>query len=482
MKRPNIVLITTDQQRFDAMSLNAPDGSAIQTPHLDELAAHGVNFTRGYVTCPSCIAARRTILTGLHPSNPRHGRPGYLDGEEFFPDFTLPGLLSGAGYQTQLIGKFHVYPQGKRYGFDNVVLSEQLDWRPDSDYFGRNDYVSWLARRGHRFSPIACGVGANSRIARPFHLADDLHHSNWCVHEAIDFLRRRRDPACPFFLHLSFWAPHPPFVPPRTYFGRYMRRAARQPAIGEWAPKFSGPQPRGQSPEAGVARLTEPELRESAAGYYGLINHVDDQVYRLLNAAFDRGTKSAAEPMLILFTSDHGEMLGDHYLHHKQVAFEGSTHVPFFVSGRDVDLRTGSCDALVGLEDLLPTVCELAGVDVPGPVDGRSLAAALRGQAPPSRPWLFGEHAARDLSNHWLIEAASYRKYVWHAATGEEMLFDLSADPRELNDLSADAAALAPFRQRMADHLAGRRDYNYDRSKLTPCAGRPPRAIYGEVR
>ncbi len=478
MDRPNVLLITTDQQRFDAMSYNG--NAFIQTPHLDELAARGTNFTRGYVTCPSCIAARRTLLTGLHPSNPRHGRPGYSDGEEFFPEFTLPGLLGQAGYQTQLVGKFHVYPQRKRYGFDNVVLSEQLDWRPDSDYFGQSDYMTWLRRRGRRFSPISCGVGANSSVARPFHLGDDEHHTSWCVHEAIDFVRRRRDPSCPFFLHLSFWAPHPPFVPPKAYWDRYMRGTGWAPAVGRWAPALDERHARGRSPESGVLRLTDELQRESMAGYYGLVNHVDDQVNRLLLTAFDRGTQASGEPLVVVFTSDHGEMLGDHHLHHKMVAYEGSAHVPFFISGRNFDVPAGTSDALVGLEDLLPTICELAGVDVPGPVDGRSLVPLLGGRGRPVRDDLFGEHAGGH-ANHWLLDGASNVKYVWFAATGEEQLFDLSADPRELEDLSGQADRLAPFRRRMAEHLAGRSDYAYDTGKLAPLEGRAPRAIYGDA-
>ncbi|MEX0745282.1 MAG: sulfatase-like hydrolase/transferase, partial [Phycisphaeraceae bacterium] len=117
-RRPNIILITTDQQRFDAMGLNCPT-TPLQTPTLDSLAARGVNFTRAYSTCPVCVPARRSLLCGLHPAT--HGLRGYRDGLEWDPPFTLPGLLSDAGYQTELIGKLHLYPQRKRYGFDHMI-------------------------------------------------------------------------------------------------------------------------------------------------------------------------------------------------------------------------------------------------------------------------------------------------------------------------------------------------------------------------
>ena len=119
MTKPNILLITTDQQRWDTLGVNG--NKLIQTGHLYYLAATGTNFTRAYSTTPSCVAARRSLLTGQHGVT--HGMVGYEDGVEFKPEFTVAGLLGQAGYQTQLIGKLHQYPQRKRYGFDNIILS-----------------------------------------------------------------------------------------------------------------------------------------------------------------------------------------------------------------------------------------------------------------------------------------------------------------------------------------------------------------------
>ncbi len=208
-RRPHILLITTDQQRADALGING--NRFVETPNLDHMASRGVNFTRGYSTCPVCIPARRTLLSGMSPDE--HGLRGYRDGQEFDPPSTLPGLLSAAGYQTQLIGKMHLHPQGKRYGFDNIILSETSNWRPRCETQKRNDYVPWLRQRGMDCHPHDHGISGNGRLVRPWSHADHLHHNKWLAEEAARFLTERRDPSAPVFLHLSFFHPHPPFVP-----------------------------------------------------------------------------------------------------------------------------------------------------------------------------------------------------------------------------------------------------------------------------
>jgi arylsulfatase A-like enzyme len=229
-ERPNILLITTDQQRFDAMRINNPQ-TPLRTPHMDGLASRGVNFTRAYTTCPVCIPARRTLLTGLHPTT--HGLTKYQDGKPWEPPFTVPGLVREAGYQTQLVGKLHQWPQRKRFGFDDMILSDSPNHRPTSDFHPHNDYTDWLQQVDPHAEPNNHGVNGNSRVARPFNLDENRHQTSWLADQAIDFLTRRRDPSMPWFLHLLFWAPHPPLVPPQAYwdFTRSTTRF-RPPASG----------------------------------------------------------------------------------------------------------------------------------------------------------------------------------------------------------------------------------------------------------
>ncbi len=472
MQKPNILLITTDQQRHDALGING--NKVLRTPNLDSWASSGTNFTRAYTTCPSCIAARRSILTGLHPSNPLHGLRGYRDGLEFNPPWTLPALMRDAGYQTQLIGKLHQYPQRKRFGFDNIILSEQMDIRADSKFFGVNDYGEFLQRNGHKFLPNSVGIGPNGRVARPWPHDEDLHHSSWLTEEAVQFVTRKRDPSMPWFLHLSYWAPHPPLVPPQVYWDRYVNQPGMRSTIGQWA--STREHAAGLAPDSSTGPFSEAEMRESMAGYYGLINHIDDRLLYLREMLFQRGSPRESAPTWIIFTSDHGEMLGDHHLFRKSLPYEGSAHVPFLIHGVNVDRPAcRSSDGLVSLEDLLPTICELGGAEIPDGVDGRSLVPVLRGSTPMVREDLFGEHDG-GFGNHFVV--AGRFKYLWFTRTNEEQLFDLAADPHECNDLSGQADLLKPMRAKLAEHLKGRADVRLDPGALKPLGNAVPTVFW----
>jgi arylsulfatase len=470
MIRPNLLLITTDQQRHDALGIN---GNAIlRTPVLDHLADKGANFSRAYVTCPSCIAARRTMLTGQAPAT--HGLVGYQDGVEFFPPFTLPGLLGDAGYQTELIGKLHQFPQRKRYGFDHMVMSNTPAYRPDSIWMKDNDYIDWLQSCGVKWNGGEHGINGNSRVARPWPMEEQYHHSSWLTGEAIDFMTRKRDTSSPFFLHLSYWAPHPPLIPPQAYYDRYIGRNDLSATIGSWVPKFDGVR-RGIAVDSAAGPFSEEDIHDAMAGYYGLINHVDDQIQRLLEAYYSYGGSRGKDPLWIIFTADHGEMLGDHHLFRKSLGYEGAAHIPFFVTGRNVPLTPMRSDALVSLEDLLPTFLDLAQVAIPAGVDGKSLKPILTGEAKSVRDHIHGEHSGGS-ANHFIVQGRY--KYIWYAKTNEEQVFDLERDPRETVDLSSNADVLAPLRQRLAERLKQRKDYTYDLAKLKPLANQAPSGFW----
>ena len=231
-KRPNILLITSDQQRWDGIALNRP-GTALQTPTLDSLAANGLNCTRAYSTCPVCIPARRSLLSGLHPST--HGLYGYQDGLEWDAPISVPGKLAEHGYQTQLIGKLHLHPQRKRYGYQHMIRTESPNDRWDSPVQPVNDWGRDLKQRGIIDHLNNLGICGNGRVARPFDLEEQYHHTSWLADRAVDFLTETRDPECPYFLHLSFWAPHPPLIPPQAYWDRYANHGEK-PTIGAWTP------------------------------------------------------------------------------------------------------------------------------------------------------------------------------------------------------------------------------------------------------
>ncbi len=440
--RPNILLLMTDQQRGDCLGL---DGHPVlQTPNLDHLGATGFHFRRAYTACPVCIPARRTLMTGQTPAH--HGvlmnYHTWLDGP------TLPGELAKAGYQTHLVGKLHLWPHRKRYGFESEQWSDTP--RPDRD----DDYQRFLRRHGADGPRLSAAHGMNSNgwNVRPWHLDERYHFTNWCASMAIDFLERR-DPTRPFFLKVSFIHPHQPCTPPRDLYDRYLGMDLPEPYVGDWARVYDAPR-RGLPVAAWRVCLERALMRQYRAAYWASITHIDSQIGRLVEC-LPRNT-------VVLFLSDHGEMLGDHQWIRKRSAYEPSARVPFLVNlpGR-VGIAGGrAIDAPVELMDVMPTLLDLAGCDVPETCDGRSLVPLMRGDAGDWRAFVHGECAEMPTAGtgqQYLTDG--HRKYIWLPGQGQEQYFDLDADPREMHDLAADpdrADEVAAWRERLVEMLAGR--------------------------
>jgi len=377
---PNLVLVCVDQMRFDAMG--CAGNEHVDTPYLDSLARRGNRFTRAYSSTPTCIPARVGLFTGTGPET--HGRYGYRERIDFpraYPT-TLPGVLREHGYQTYGVGKMHVWPERARCGFDDVQLHDGYLHASRATHRGpsalADDYVPWL--RAQTGDPRAdhqdTGLGCNSMVARPWEREERLHPTRWVADTAFEFLGRR-DPTRPFFLYLSFHRPHAPFDPPGWLWEKYSRREMPERPMGDWVGQFDEFRRDGDD-EAEFAR--RPRSRHDAvkAGYYGSIEFIDFQLHRLREALHDQGV---AEDTAILFVSDHGEMLGDHDLYRKSVAYEGSSHIPFLL---DLPPRlrqewgpAGEVDAIVEMRDVMPTLLALAGVPVPEAITGTSLRGAV---------------------------------------------------------------------------------------------------------
>jgi arylsulfatase A-like enzyme len=470
-ERPNILLIVTDQQRGDCLSLAGHP--VLRTPHLDYLGASGARFRRAYSEVPSCIPARHVLMSGQSPDTV--GMLGFYYRNEacpWNPPATLAGQLRDAGYQTHLVGKLHLQPQRRRYGFQTMELADGLGG-------GDNDYVAWLRQQGvpPDREPSALGMGSCSWLAKAHHLPEEQTYSGWAVSRAIDFLKKR-DPSCPFFLNLSLFSPHPPLAPSQAYFDHFLNMDLPDPVIGDWVEPFEGPA-FGLSPEGGEQRVNLDELtmHRCRAGYFGLIHELDAQLGRLFTALGGRGLENT----VVLFTSDHGEMLGDHHLFGKCEPFESSAHVPFLMrlpggSHEAHDPPGGIvCDQPVGLQDVMPTLLDAAGLPVPESCTGRSVLPFLHGETPNWRDVLHGEHSgyrAYEEGFHYLVDERW--KYIWRSQTGQELLFDLVADPRELHDRSGEVD-LTPWRRRLAEQLEARPEGFVEGGRLV--AGRPHRAF-----
>lgn len=463
---PNFIVFINEQHRGD--SLSCEGHPVLLTPTMDEIAGRGARFSRAYSSCPVCIPARRSFLSGQFPST--HGVVGYADKD--WIGRSVADELSEAGYQTAWIGRsMHQEPADNPCGFETSILS---DYR-----LPNNHYTEFLERNQPEGGGgyYGSGVMHNDWTARPFHLPENLHHTNWTINEALKWLEKR-DNERPFFLVVSFIAAHPPLIPPACYFDRYIRTGVPDPVIGDWAvPPANDGIGMGVSPSK--VNLKGEALLSARAGYYGLINHLDDQLHRLLNDVTGIDKITGGNTAIIL-TSDHGEMLGDHYCWRKSLPYEGSARIPLlFRAPKNFGFKTNTViDAPVGLEDIMPTVLEMAGVDIPHYVDGKSLMPLLRGESANQVEWRNYIHVEHSPIFQALTDGKE--KYIWFVENGHEQLFDLTNDPKECKNLADNSEysdILILWRERMITKLSGRPEKFTDGEKLIP--GRPYPKIMG---
>lgn len=432
MRPPNILLIMTDQQRWD--TLGCYGNQVIETPNLNWIASGGTVFTRAYSCTPSCVPARASLLTGMDPWNAgilgMNNQPPMGVG---FPH-TLPGELQKRGYHTQGVGKMHFHPPRALNGFHHIVLggSHRHRYGQDSQ---KSDYLRWFdEHKTGDYDMTGHGIDSNSWMARPFHAPEFLHPTNWTVSESVRFLERR-DPTMPFFLKTSFHHPHSPYDPPQYYYDLYDRKQLPPPVVGEWAEMHNVPQD-AADPNGWRGKRSEEEIHRARAAYYGLITHIDHQIGKLIQCLKDIGQW---DQTLIVFTSDHGDMLGDHYLWRKNYAYEGSARIPLIVRLPKM-WRESVAEEVhepVCLQDIMPTLLDAAGAAIPETVDGRSMMPLIRQQSVPWRTFVHGEHTANHAEEREMQYVTDGTwKYIWFPRTNQEQLFHLASDPNECFNLS----------------------------------------------
>jgi len=453
--RPNIILFTTDQHRGDHLGIAGHP--VVETPNLDSLVGHGAYFPNAYSEIPSTTGARRC----LHGGQGSHacGLIGYSTAEWHEPN-TLARALADAGYHCINVGWRNMHPTRKLYGF-HVVIPHDLSL--DND-----EYWQWLRREvGPDATERGHGVDANGWLGRPWHLDERYHPTRWTTEVTLEQIQKR-DPTRPFFVWCSHLRPHSPYDPPRFFWDMYIDRELPEVPVGEWADKHDIPNP-GLDRTTWRGRLTPAQLQRMRAAYMGTVTHIDYEFGRMMETLRRYVSREELANTLILFTSDHGDMQGDHHLLRKTYAYEGSARIPFLVRYPEgMDLPTGTFEQVVGLQDVMPTILDAAGVEIPDSVTGSSVLHAVRGA--PWREFLHGEHSpcySLEEAMHYLTDGR--QKYIWFPATGQEQLFDLSRDRRELYDLSGDPAHgedLARWRGRLIKLLAERGDGFSDGEKL----------------
>lgn len=459
--RPHILLLMTDQHRADC--LGADGNRVIRTPNLDRLANEGVRFRRGYSSMPTCTPARSALLTGLSPWN--HGMLRMIRMAERYP-IEKPRVLREAGYYTLGIGKMHYHPQRNPHGFHRVILDES--GREESPEY-RSDYRAWFWSQAPGLDPDATGIGWNDYRAKPYALPEALHPTRWTGDTAVNFLNQYQGPE-PFFLKVSFARPHSPYDPPERWMRHYADAGLPKAFVGKWAQRYA---PRSDSSNnIWHGAMGEEQIRHSRQGYYGSVSFVDEQIGRILEALEKRRW---LEQTLIVFISDHGDMTGDHNLWRKSYPYESSARVPFLMRWPEglVSAERGQViHRPVELRDVLPTFMDAASLPPREELDGRSLLALLRGGGAGWREFLDLEHGTcYSPKNRWNALTDGRWKYIFHSYDGEEQLFDLDADPHEVNDLASSAghgAELARWRQRMVNHLAIRGETHVKNGRLVP--------------
>eukprot|EP01064_Diplonema_japonicum_P031595 TRINITY_DN5708_c0_g1_i1.p1 TRINITY_DN5708_c0_g1~~TRINITY_DN5708_c0_g1_i1.p1 ORF type:complete len:520 (+),score=162.47 TRINITY_DN5708_c0_g1_i1:54-1562(+) len=456
--RPNLLFMMADQMRWDAIGAHGAG-----TPNIDRLADEGVKFAKAYTSTPTCTPARAALLTGQKPWN--HGMLGYGVVAPRYP-VEMPRSLAAAGYSTHSIGKDHfgwnkTINDGIPHGYQTTTLYDGLTAEDD-------EYHQWFERLMPGKIPEDGWptLDYNSWNGAPYVYNESLHPTAWTGRLAVEFLNKARTSINgSWFLKVSFHRPHSPYDPPARIYDNVT--AADLPPIytaeDGWDTMFKGVGCGPQNADAWCGLMPEPNLTVSRRGYYGSVRFVDEWVGKIYGALEANGF---LEETVVLWTSDHGDGQGDHYHWRKGYPYELSAHVPMIVrwpSSMKAGIARGTVvpDAVVELRDVFPTMLDAAGAAAAPTVDGASLLCfvdSTRAGCPPQwREWLDLEHSTcYNETNHWNALTDGRMKYVFNAFFPAEQLFNITADPHELRELSTSPEyqqQLSLWRQRMVNQF-----------------------------
>jgi choline-sulfatase len=414
-KRPNILLILTDQQRFDTIA--ALGNPIIKTPALDRLVREGTTFRHCYTPSPVCVSARCALITGLPPH--ATGCVDNMPMPQNVPSFME--RLQTLGYQTHGVGKMHFTPDPLRaWGYESRDVSEEMQQNG-------NDFREFLRQRGYAHVDDLHGVRSEYYyIPQPSQLPAELHNTAWVADRSLDFLKRR-DRQRPFFLWASFIKPHPPFESPtpwnKLYRAAEMPKPFRPEGYERLLTFWNKVQNRYKYRDAGFDDLF---LRTMKAAYYACISFIDFHVGRILDGLND------VDNTLILFTSDHGELLGDYGSFGKRCMLNPAVRVPMLVRFPSRFQAGAVCETPVSLLDVLPTFLSAAGAKQPTVHrEGVDLSQLATGE---SDRTVYSQFQAGGYGVY--MAASRDRKYFYSAPDNREWLFDLRVDPKETTNLA----------------------------------------------
>lgn len=442
MKKPNILMIMADQMRADCMGFQNPD---IKTPNLDALAARGTVFERAYCSSPVCTPSRGSILTGRYPQCNGAWNIGVAVREE---EITIADLALKAGYHTGVSGKTHFRPQCKP---DNKLSAEKpiVRDRPrkrDGTYYGFQtchisednrigEYLDWLTETAPQYLPELDQPKGVTGDVYTNRMPQEYHQSHWIAQKGIEYIQEHAEES--WLLSVSFVDPHHPFNPPESFARMYedidplIRIHKRDGEHGRRPDHLRYP---GDNywPGGGMEhQKSQEELAQAIRNYYAMITLLDEEIGRLIHTLEEQGI---LDDTIVLFTADHGELLGDHGLLYKGPwMYEGLVRVPMILAGPGVpcSLRT---QALFENVDILPTVMELAEIGIPYGVQGISQMPVLRGETPGVRKSAITIYDAHDRGIVTVSICTGDFKLVVFRGEAYGELYDLRNDPCELEN------------------------------------------------
>ena len=446
----NVLFIMSDQH--NARALSCYGNTEMQTPNMDRLAREGVRFDRAFCQTGQCCPSRYTIWTGRYAHSHGCWRNGDVEPLE---EVTVGEVFSQAGYATATIGKHHMVHDPKEHGFACVVDV------PEYQAFVEKEGGGNMTTRGDWLKKDVTGLGRVGASA----LDNDHSETGFFAAETIRFLDENKDK--PFCVWSSFYGPHTPITPSRPWADQYKPEGLTLPPSLR-AKNKNMPNAALHKQEA-MKDVSDETHRRILAYYYGYVSQIDFNIGRILDELDHLGL---ADHTVVVYTADHGEMMGEHGFWTKTIAnYDSTIRVPMIIRVPGRFPAGKAVEELVGSIDLMPTLCDLAGLPIPSKVQGSSLVLLVEGKATKWRDVIFSEIGVPDGSpaGYSVMARTAEAKYVATTSAGKETgeFFNLKKDPWEMNN-EIDNPAYAPV---IADLKARMDEWN----KTTDRAPIPPR-------
>jgi arylsulfatase A-like enzyme len=461
-EKKNLLFIMTDQQRYDALSIAG--NTVLETPNLDRLAEQGAWFKNAYTPCAVCAPARSSILTGYNVENTgmrTNDRAYYYDKEEVMTMPTFDEILTEQGYHCEYYGKWHsqsshtsVYKNPKQaakngksvfgHGGQKFVHLDYLDEHVPKRELKEGELYDRMTNRPYETDPLDSHHGMTQEAltaSKERYPQCDMHGvlripkehtlTAFQAKETMEALERLKDKT--FSITCSFHFPHAPMLPPEPYYSMY-------PAEKMLPPVSIADDMENSPYRSANGRLDYPEYADSEqikymiSNYYGLVKEIDDWVGKILNKLDELGL---ADHTLVIFTSDHGEMLGAHGLREKNVFYEESSHIPLIMRLPGEIKSHTRVDGYVSLVDLFATILDYTQVEE-HPSDGTSLRGLIEGTDTDHGEYVVTEWNYRgDISPNYMVVRDGWKLMIPYSKSSSVInaLYDLNNDPHEMNNL-----------------------------------------------